>query len=239
MSRSWSGNFPWALGAVSIKPAAGGGSGPATNVTTFTQTPNFALPFTIPSGSAITITNFITLTNGSLSASPAITATLRANGTNFLTLPSPAYDATSNTLVWSGNLTSNLTIPAGANITYTISNGVFGTAFHIDYDSITKPSKITLPASTVIAISTLGVYDAPYPGGSIVTTPIAGTTLYVRANVTDPFGSYDITSLGLAFTAPNTNNNFNVNLSNASVVATNAASKTYEYVWSTGPATGS
>jgi uncharacterized repeat protein (TIGR01451 family) len=237
---SWTASA-YAVG-VSINPSttfvAGGGGGPATNVASFVQTPAFAQPFTLPSGGSVTITNFITLTNGSLSASPAITATLRANGTNFLTLTSPAYTAASNMLVWSGVVSSNVTIPAGAAITYTISNGVAGTAFHVNYDSATAPSKISLPAATVIAVNTFGIYDAPYPGGSIVTTPVAGSTLYVRANVGDPFGAYDITGLGLAFTAPDTNNNFSVTLNDTNAVASDTSSKTYEYVWNTGPATG-
>src|SRR4029077_7574979 len=118
------------------------------------------------------------------------------------------------------------------------SNNISGTAFHVNYDSTNSPSQIVLPASTVIAFGSFVVYDAPYPGGNLVTTPVAGSTLYVRANVTDPFGTYDVSSVGLAVTAPNTNNNFNVTLNDASVVATNASSKTYEYVWNTGSAVG-
>ena len=101
-------------------------------------------------------------------------------------------------------MASNVIVPAGQAITCQISNGVSGTQFHINYDSTNAPSVIVLPASasTVIAVNTLGVYDAAFPGGNLITTPVAGSTVYVRANVTDPFGSYDITSLGLAVTGP-------------------------------------
>jgi hypothetical protein len=224
--------------ALSIKPAGGGGGGPATNVASFAQTPVFCSAFTMPSNNLVTITNYLTLTNGSLTANPDVTARLFYGATNFLTLTNPVYLSASNTLVWSAVLSSNVIVPAGAAISYTISNGVSGTAFHVDYDSTNKPSKISLPAATVIAINTFGIYDAPYPNGSIVTTPVAGSTLYVRAGVSDPFGSYDITSLGLAVTAPNIINNFNVTLNDASLVASDSCSKTYEYVWTTGPATG-
>jgi uncharacterized repeat protein (TIGR01451 family) len=227
----------WTIGGVSIKPAASPG-GPGTNVTVFTQTPAFSSSFTMPSNNVITITNYITITNGSLSASPAVTATLRYGGTTFLTLTNPVFSSANSNLVWSGVLTSNVTIPTGQAISYVISNGVSGVAFHVDYDSTNKPSKITLPTTSVINIAGLGVYDAPCPGGSLVTAPLAGSTLYVRAQVTDPFGSYDITGLGLAITAPDTNANVNVTLNDANVVASDAGSKTYEYVWQTGPVTG-
>ena len=232
----------WAIGAVSIKPVAV--VLPATNSTAFAQTPNFALPFTMPAGGVVSITNFITVTNGAanLAASPGlITATLRTNGVNFLTLSNTTYTAgVGNTnLVWSGILPSSITVAAGTNLTYVISNNVANSAFHVNYDSTNQPSQIVLPASTVIAISPgFGVYDAPFPNGNLVTTPIAGTTLYVRATVTDPFGTNDISSVVYSFTAPNTNNNFSFTNTLANIVTNTAGSRTFEYVWATGPATG-
>ena len=233
----------WACCAVAIKPAAGGGGGPATNTTSFAQTPALALPFTLPVGGAVSITNFIAITNGvgNFTGNLNITATLQTNGVNFLTLTNPAFTASGGVtnLVWTGTLAANYTLPVNTVITYVVTNNIANTAFHVIYDSTNSPSQIVLPASTVIAFSGFAVYDAPYnPGGNLVSTPIAGTTVYVRATVTDPFGSYDITSLGLAFTAPNTNNNFSVMLNDTSVVFTNASTKTYEYAWNTGPATG-
>ena len=224
-----------ALG-VSIKPAAGGGGGPATNMTSFAQTPAFATSFTISSNSTIAITNFITLTNGSLSATPAVTATLRYDTTNILVIFNPTYNSTNSTLVWQGTLTSNLTIPAGKLISYDISNGVPNTAFHVDYDVTNKPSKIILPTSTVIGISSFAVYDAPYPAGSLVTTPVVGSTLYVRAVVTDPFGNSDISSVKFAITAPSPG--ADVTVTNAVPVATTSTNATYEYVWNTSSVSG-
>ncbi len=225
----------WAIGGISIKPASVGGS---TNVTAFAQTQGFCSDFVMPSNNLVSITNYITVTNGVMPANPAVTASLNYNGTNILTLSNPTYSAAGSNLVWSGLLTSNVTIPAGQIISYVISNGQSGVSFHIDYDSTNKPSIIVLPASTVIAINTLGVYDAPYPGGSLVTAPVAGSTLYVRATVSDPFGSYDITSLALGITAPSPSANVNVVLNDTRVVANDGCAKTYEYVWTTGPTTG-
>jgi hypothetical protein len=154
VTNSWttpSGTY-WSSVAVSIQPAVGGGSGPSTNVTSFAQTPAFALPFTMPAGGVVSVTNFITLTNGALTSGAAVTATLQTNGVNFLTLVNPVYTGAAGVtnLVWSGALSTNLTVPAGAVITYVISNGVPGTAFHVNYDSTNAPSEIVLPATTVI-----------------------------------------------------------------------------------------
>ena len=235
-SWTWAGNNQqWTIAAVPIKPAASSG----TNITAFTQTQGFCSNFVMPSNNLVVITNYITVTNGVMPVNPAVTATLQYNGTNIISLSSPTYSSVASNLVWSGLLTANITIPAGQLISCILSNGQSGVSFHVDYDSTNKPSKIILPASTVIKINTLGVYDAPYPGGNIVTAPVAGSTLYVRANVSDPFGSYDITSLGLTITAPSPSANVNTVLSDTSVVANDGCSKTYEYIWTTGPTTGS
>ena len=193
----------------------------------------------MPSNNFVYITNYITVTNGVMPANPAVTASLQYGGTNLLTLANPTYSSVSSNLVWSGVLTSNVTVPVGQLISYVISNGQAGVSFHVNYDSTNMPSKIILPAATVIAINTLGIYDAPYPNGNLVTTPVAGSTLYVRANVGDPFGSYDITSLGLVITAPSAGANVSTNLNDTNVVANDGCMKTYEFAWATGPTTGS
>ena len=241
MSATWSASPPgWAICAVPLNPAAGGGGGPATNMTSFAQTPAFALPFIMPAGGVVSITNFITVTNGSFTASPNITATLQTNNVNFLTLASPVYTGASGVtnLVWTGALSTNITVPTGG-VTCVISNGVPGTAFHINYDSTNAPSVIVLPASTVIAVNSFGVYDAPYPGGNLVVSPVAGSTVYIRANVSDPFGSYDITSLGLVVIGPSPGSSFTNVLTGGNVVTSDSSSKTYEYPWTTGPTAGS
>ena len=100
---------------------------------------------------------------------PPSRATLSYNGTAFLTLSSPSYSSVDDSLVFSGTLPNDVIIPSGATITYTISNNVSGTAFHVNYDSTNNPSKISLPAGNVIHVNSLVVYDAPYPGGNLVT----------------------------------------------------------------------
>jgi uncharacterized repeat protein (TIGR01451 family) len=242
-------NWTWGLSdqqqygmlAVSIKPAAAGGGG--TNVTSFAQTPVFQSAFTMPAGGTVTITNFITITNGTLPANPNITATLQYGGTNFLTLSNPVYNSgagVNTNLVWTGTLAASVTLPPGTNITYVISNYQSTATFHVNYASTNAPSVIVLPATTVIQVSALGVYDAPYTNGNLVTSPAAGSTLYIRAAVTDPFGYYDITSLGLAVTNASAGVGFTTNLTDVPfAVYTNGATKIYEYQWVTGPATGS
>ena len=237
---SWNGTgSQWTTAAISIKagpPIISGG--PATNATSFTQTPSFVTPFSLPAGGTVTITNYITFTNGSFAAagSTNVTATLLTNGVPFLTLSNPIYSAANSTVVWSGTLGSAINIPAGVAIRYLISNSVANTAFHVDYDSTTKPSRISLPTTTAIHVNSLAVYDAPYPGGNLVTSPTAGSSLYVRANVSDPFGNYDITSVGFNITAPAGGANVSTNVT--APVGTDSTSATFEFQWQTDSTTG-
>jgi uncharacterized repeat protein (TIGR01451 family) len=140
-------------------------------------------------------------------------------------------------LDWGTVLASTVDLDAGSGLGLTVQNA--GAAdFSVLYDSSTYPSKINLPTNTVIHTDSVEVYDAPYPGGSLVTTPTVGQTLYVRVTAGDPFGAYDITSLPLVIDGPGLTADVSVTLGDSAVVSTTAATKTYQYVWVTGSTEG-
>ncbi len=230
MSWSWSGNKQQPAGvAVSIKPASGGG-----NSVAFIQAPTFATAFTMPAGATPSASVYYTVASGSMPASPNITAVLKKGA---------ATIATSTSASASGGLLS-FTFPAlgsdanfaiGDAVTLQITTAQSGVTFTVDYDSTTKPSVVNLPTTTVIVINSFGLYDAPFPGGTLVTSMTNGQRVYARVTATDPFGAYDITGLDLAITDPSNATN-TVNLT--STVASTASSKTYEYSWLAGPSDG-
>ena len=55
-----------------------------------------------------------------------------------------------------------------------------------------NPSHVDLPATTVINVNSIGYYSDAYPVGSALTSVPVSSTVYIRAVVSDPFGSYDI-----------------------------------------------
>ncbi len=206
----------------------------------FTQTPSFCEPFTMPTGGAITVKAYYTLVAGSIGN--AVTASLKHGATTFFTdtTASAGSDANGVYLEWSGTLASAVTVPIGEAITLDVANNLpAGNTFRILYDSATKPSLISLPATTVVKITSLDVYDAPYPGGSIVTSAASGQTLYVRGVVSDPFGSYDITGMTLGIDGPGgLNDILPTTVPDPTVVASDTCTKTFEYVWQTGVTVG-
>ena len=72
MSWGYTTDQQWAIGGVAIKPA---GSAVAGGVATFTQTPTFCSPFTLPSGGTITVKSYYTISAGAIGT--AVSASLK------------------------------------------------------------------------------------------------------------------------------------------------------------------
>jgi hypothetical protein len=200
-----------------------------TTSATFTMNPALCDSLVIKAGT-ISIKTYVTISSGTMPANPAVTAVLSYGATTILTLSNPVYSG--GILTWTATLPADVTVAAGNAIALRITTAVAGVTFRIDFDSQTKPSKIDLPVSTYIDVTSLGVYTAAYPGGMLVSTGTGSTTKYIRATVTDPFGYADITSLNVKITP--TGNTFA-----ATSVATLGCTRTYEYVWNTPAAGGS
>ena len=198
----------------------------------FTEAPVLCSPLTIKASQTISVSAYVSVISGSMPATPSITAILKSGITPILTMSAPSYDSGTGIISWTGTIGSDVTVPASGAVVLDITTAQSGVAFKIDYDSQTKPSKIDLPVSTYIDITAMNMYNAPYPGGSIITNANNGGTVYLRATVTDPFGFNDITALDIAILNPNGST---TNVSGTSV-ATAGCAKTYEYVWNS-PAT--
>ena len=199
---------------------------PVISNITFTQNPVLCSPLTIKLGQAISVTNYVSIVSGSMPTTPDITAELKYNTTDIISLPNPVYNSSDGVLTWTGILGSDVTVPAGEAIALQITTAQPSVSFTIDYDSQTKPSKIELPVTTFIDITSYAVYDAPYPGGSSITDTIAGVTVYPRAVVTDPFGYSDITGTDITITPTG---------STVATISVDSAgcTRTYEYEWNT------
>ncbi len=209
--------FDWVSGASSIKD----GASSVTVGYTFLDIEDCAM-------SAVSIKP---ATSTSIPNNPNITAVLKYGTTTFATLTNASYNSSTNLLTWTGSLASAVNVPAGQAISLVITTAEPAVTFKIDFDSQTRPSKIELPVVSTLEISSLAVYSAAFPGGSVITSGQKGATLYVRATVTSPFGTSDITSLNI-FNAPLGINNL------ATSVATSGCTRTYQYVWNTPNAAG-
>jgi len=140
------------------------------------------------------------------------------------------YLPTTPTLVSFNNLTlsADHTCAAGQSWNLTVNNGAGSILVYPA--SAGNNSYLSLPSLNVIDVNSITAYNAPHPA---VTTPAGGNfspgeTVYLRAGVSDPFGSYDINSAVIDITDPN-----GVTTSGIMTVPTGGdsglATKTFEY----------
>lgn len=91
-------------------------------------------------------------------------------------------------------------------------------------------SRLNLGSSNVIYVNSLEFYNTAYPGGTSIATITPGSTIYVRTIISDPFGSFDISSVTVDITDPNST----AVVSGATMPEVNdsgLATKTFEYAY--------
>jgi len=89
-------------------------------------------------------------------------------------------------------------------------------------------SEVQMQSSTVINVDSLSVYSAAYPAVTQFSSYAPGSTVFVRATTSDPFGNADITSANITITDPTPTVQVN-NAAMTSVDTPTAATRIYEY----------
>ena len=219
------GAYTWSTIGVAVKGTS--------NDISFTQSPVMCSPFTIKTGQPITILANAAVTSGTASgATIPFYAVLKDGSTTIFsssTATNSGLGATNSTgtLTWTGNIASDYILPAGNPLTLTVYSDYTSANIRVDYDASSKISYIQLPTTSYINVDNINVYNAAYPGGSIITQGGPNVTKYIRAVVSDPFGFDDITGLDLSIAGGSA--------VAATSVATSGCTRTYEYAWT--PAT--
>jgi trimeric autotransporter adhesin len=98
-----------------------------------------------------------------------------------------------------------VTAPAGSTFTLTInnnSNNSFNRSVAVTDYNATTYSRVDLNALTVINVDSVQTFNASLPGGVLTSSFARGSTVFVRAVVSDPFGDADITGANLTLLDP-------------------------------------
>ena len=202
--------------------------GTVTTTTTFTQTAPMVAPFVMPAGGAVRVTTYMQLTSGTLPAAPKLAVTVGHAGDTIATIPAPPTVTPLGggffKLEWTGSVPNNVTVPTGGQISLTVTDFDSTYSFNLLYDSSTYPSKVQVETATGIAVTSLGVYGAPFPAGTPLTTTVAGQPAFVRFTVSDPFGASDITGADLVIKNSSGGTVVSTTLTDANVVASTAGS---------------
>ena len=192
----------------------------------FVQTPAFCGDFVIKNG-PVYVQNYISISSGIMPSNPNISAKIKHNGVTLVSLTSPSYSSSTNLLSWTGNLASDINIPAGGELELLVTTNQPGVSFAIEYDSQDKPSKIELGTSTFVDILSHSVYSDAYPNGQLTNASVPiGTVAYIRTEVSDPFGFADIRALDLNIDP------FGLS-ENSICVDSTTCTRVFEYAWNT------
>jgi uncharacterized repeat protein (TIGR01451 family) len=210
---------------------------PGSGSRTWTLTPPLQRPTTIAAG-AIPVrlwlrrsggggasrTVAVTLANSATGVIGAATQTITppAGGTPALftfTLPNPGAQ----------------TFPAGSVFTLSVAQTAPAitttfTRVHPNGNGAGLYSRIDLNSNTVVNVDSITANDAAFPGGGVPASFAPGATVYVRAVVSDPFGSFDIARANVTILDPTGVVRVNAALM-AQVADSGAATRTYEYAY--------
>ncbi len=91
-------------------------------------------------------------------------------------------------------------------------------------------SRVNLDSSNVIYVESLDFYNAPYSGGTTVASVAPGTIIYARTVISDPFGSFDISSATIDIADPD-GTLLVSGQDMGTAVASDASTKTFEYAY--------
>jgi hypothetical protein len=161
----------------------------------FTITPPLRTAFTIAAG-AIPVRLWLTRSSNN-PGQRTIAVTLTASdgfSTTASNLVTPPTGATPTLASFSLPNATAHTFPVGTTFTLTISqNGSNNVLVHPNGNGTAgNNSRIEFNATTVINVDSVQAFNAAFNGGAVQTTFYPGATVFVRAQVSDPFGSFDI-----------------------------------------------
>lgn len=173
---------------------------------TWTITPPLRQTFSIASG-GIPVRLWLNRSGGGAGSSRSFTLTLTSSS-GF------SSSVTASVTIDNGTTPSQetFTIPnaaartfaPGTTFTLTVRNnsGNAVTLFHDGNGGTGNNSRIEFNATTVINVDSVLMYNATFNGGTTQTTFYPGANVFIRAQVSDPFGSFDIGSARITIIDP-------------------------------------
>ncbi len=201
------------------------------------QTPVFQKPFVITGGSTVSADLWLDDRGCNTVCSARVDLYHGSSG---------IYIASSSVQTWTNRQYINFPVPVSVNESFStgdfiriVVNNVStnpGDDFRVESERGGTFSQLRIQTDTVINVDVIDVYAGTYPATTQYLKYAQGSTVYIRATVTDPFGNADITAANITVTDSNGSVQVN-NVAMSSVATPTGATRTFEYQY-TIPVTG-
>jgi uncharacterized repeat protein (TIGR01451 family) len=203
----------------------------------FTITPALQKALTLNAGTFPV--NLLLARTGTTSTTSSRTVTVTLTNSSLGTISSDSQTFTSGTVTMRTFTlnTGAVTAPIGSTFTLVVNNNSGNTAnrsVSVTPYAGANYSRVDLNSATVINVDSIQTFNAAYNGGTAQGTFYPGANVFVRATVSDPFGSFDISSTTVSIVDPNgvtvvTNAAMTAQGAPATCNSTSAATCVYQY----------
>jgi len=202
-----------------------------SNANTWTLTPALAEDLQIDDGEDIAVT--LLLRSDGFWVNVVLDLEIAVSGTTTgtigtLTNQSLSLNNTVQAYTFTITPSGETTLAAGSVLQLTVSNATGGwgnRSVRVYTLSGSDISQVALATDTVINVDAVAFYDAAYPDGDAIASASPGDTVYVRATVSDPFGSFDISGADVEIAGPSASGSYTM----TEVEDSGDATKIYEY----------
>jgi uncharacterized repeat protein (TIGR01451 family) len=178
---------------------------------TWTIAPALQKALVVPTGN-IPVRLWLSRNGGTGARNITVTLTSSAGGLSVTQMQSvnPNNSTTTPALVsFTLNNTTLRTVPVGATLTLTVANAAGANTITIWPNGnagttlgVPNNSRVELNTTTVINVDSVDTYSAAFNGGVAQSTFYPGANVFVRAQISDPFGSFDISSARITIIDP-------------------------------------
>jgi hypothetical protein len=159
-------------------------SGNTTNET-FKLKPALCNDAIIKAGKEIEIKTYanVTVTSGTLQNTPPFRAVVtNKNGTELFSINRPTWSSGTNTFTWRKTLTSDIIVPAGDSLHFTVIPDTTNVSFTLNYGSSSASSYVYLPFSDIAVHDSTRVFSATGASGFIKKVNTGTTGNKTRGN---------------------------------------------------------
>jgi uncharacterized repeat protein (TIGR01451 family) len=174
---------------------------------TFTLNPALQTALTLNPGN-FTVNLLLARTGNTNNTSRTVTVRLTNSALGNIASASQSFSSTSQIMYTFTLNTAGVTAPAGSTFALVVNNNSNNTSNRsvslTPYNG-SNYSRVDLNSATVIDVNSVTTWNAAFNGGAAQDTFAPGATVFVRALISDPFGSFDISSARITVLDPDNN----------------------------------